>query len=100
MISIVGSTIYNGYLLFRDLQSGKKKIVSGLVSDKREEAHFKPIINDFNSYYLIVNGQDFSVEPIVYHWVKTGDRVELHAALHSQTILTFISRTKANDAQP
>lgn len=93
MLGVAGVIVYAVHITFRDLQSGRKKIISGKVSGKREEVYRRASSSSGSNidyyYYLTIGGKDFKVASNAYQAVKTGDMVRVHFTLHSHTMLNY-----------
>lgn len=102
MLGVAGVIVYAVRLIFRDLQSGNKKIIRGTVNGKREEVYRRASSSSGSNinyyYYLTIGGEDFKVEANAYQAVKTGDMVQVHFTLYSQTMLSYeVMATTATD---
>lgn len=97
MLGVVGFIAAKSFM---DLRRGEARVIQGIVSDKRKEittkttSHYSGRGNSSStststSNFIFIEGVKFKVEQSAFSAVRTGDRVELVMAPHSEIQLDF-----------
>ena len=80
------------YSFHRDLRVGKKKVITGIVSDKTQEIITTGTSKNKSSstyYYLTIDDRKIKTEGRFYNLAAIGDKVELQMTTVSQIDLDF-----------